>query len=594
MPGKFLFPVSNVRRMSIETPGSDFFEGVKYSFMYGIVEQMRENLARALRNAIMEAGRKGALPEVETFPDFIIEVPREKEHGDFATNLAMLLARPMRLPPRKIAGVLQSCLHLTGLPVVKVEIAGPGFINFYLQSTWPIAELDQIIRANGDYGKVNIGQGKKIQIEFVSANPTGLLHMGNARGAALGDSLASILNFAGYHVTREFYVNDAGHQIELFGRSLEARYFQVLGLPGEVPQEGYHGEDIIDTIKGFIDLHGDKYLKSDEKERREVLVRYALEEKIACIKKALEEFSVNYDVWFLESCLHESDAINKVIQTLREKGFLYEHEGALWFKAKDFGVEKDEVIVRSNGIPTYFAADVAYHLNKFQRGFDLVINIWGADHHGHVARMKGAVAALGYNPDALHVIIMQLVRLFRGGEIVKMSKRSGQFVTLEELVEEVGKDAARYFFVMRSADSHLDFDLDLARAQSNENPVFYIQYAHARICSVFRQLRELDKPSPELTGADLFLLKEEAELVLTRKLADFPEEVAQAARDMAPHRITRYLHETAGLFHSFYNSYRIISDNNDLTRVRLQLANATRIVLRNGLRLLGVNAPEQM
>jgi len=562
--------------------------------MYGIVEQMRDNLARALREAVKEAGQKGALPEIEKLPDFIIEVPREKEHGDFATNLAMLLAKPMRLPPRKIADVLQSCLHLTGLPVVKVEIAGPGFINFYLLPTWPITELEQIARAGEDYGKVNIGQGKKIQIEFVSANPTGLLHMGNARGAALGDSLASILNFAGYRVTREFYVNDAGHQIELFGRSLEARYYQILGHPGEVPQEGYHGEDIIDTIKGFIALHGDKYLQSDEKERREVLVRYALKEKLARIKKALEDFNVNYDVWFLESALHESDAVNKVIQMLREKGCLYEHEGALWFKAKDFGVEKDEVIIRSNGIPTYFAADVAYHLDKFQRGFDLVINIWGADHHGHVARMKGAIAALGYNPDALHVIIMQLVRLFRGGEIVKMSKRSGQFVTLEELVEEVGKDVARYFFVMRSADSHLDFDLDLARAQSNENPVFYIQYAHARICSIFRQLRELDKPVPELTGANFSLLREEAELVLARKLADLPEEVAQAARDMAPHRITRYLHETAGLFHSFYNSYRIISDDNDLTRARLQLANATRIVLRNGLRLLGVNAPEQM
>lgn len=563
--------------------------------MSGIVEQIRERLACALRDAVHEAGQKGALPAVQELPDFIIEVPREKEHGDFATNLALLLPKTMRLPPRKIGEMIVSRLKLTGLPVARVEVAGPGFINFYLQPTWVLAELPHIVREDENYGKVNVGKGARVQVEFVSANPTGLLHMGNARGAALGDSLAAILNFAGYRVTREFYINDAGRQIELFGLSLEARYFQLLGLPKEVPREGYHGEDLIETVKGFYALHGDKYLRAAAEERREALVRYALQEKLAAIKKALEDFGVHYDVWFSEASLHAGGAVQEVIEQLREKGCLYEHEGALWFKAREFGVEKDEVLVRKNGQPTYFAADVAYHRNKFQRGFDLVINVWGADHHGHVPRMKGALAALGYNPDALHVIIMQLVRLFRGGEIVKMSKRSGQFVTLEELVEEVGKDAARYFFVMRSADSHLDFDLDLARSQSDENPVYYIQYAHARICSIFRQLQESGRTRPDdACRVDLFLLQTEAELALARKLADFPEEVALAAREYAPHRLPRYLHETAGLFHSFYNSCRVISDDAALTAARLILADATRVVLKNGLRLLGVSAPERM
>ncbi|MGQ9824239.1 MAG: arginine--tRNA ligase [Desulfotomaculales bacterium] len=562
--------------------------------MPGIVEVMRTSLSRALLEAVREAVQRGLLPDFPEVPGFIVEVPREKEHGDFAANLAMQLAKKLRLPPRKIAEALLSCLKLTGLPVLKAEVAGPGFLNFYLEPTWALAEIPRIISAGDDYGRVDVGKGKKVQVEFVSANPTGLLHMGNARGAALGDSLARILDFAGYRVEREFYINDAGHQIELFGRSLEARYFQLFGRPGEVPEEGYHGEDIVETVKGFAAAHGDKYLSVSEEERREALVSYALAEKLAAIRKALADFGVSYDVWFSETSLHESGAVREAVRRLEERGFLYEYEGALWFKAKEFGVEKDEVVIRKNGFPTYFAADIAYHVNKFERGFDLVVNIWGADHHGHVPRLKGALAALGYNPDALRVILMQLVRLFRGGEIVKMSKRSGQFVTLEELVEEVGRDAARYFFVMRSADSHLDFDLDLARAQSNENPVYYIQYAHARICSIFRQLEEMGGHPPGPGQADLLLLKEEAELLLARKLADFPEEVALAAQDYAPHRLTRYLHETAGLFHSFYNSYRVIGGDEGLSAARLLLAGATRIVLRNGLRLIGVSAPERM
>ncbi|MFZ5596733.1 MAG: arginine--tRNA ligase [Bacillota bacterium] len=559
----------------------------------GIVEKTRGQIAEMLRKALASAGKKGILPEVEA-PEFVVEVPREKDHGDFATNMAMLLARPARSAPRKIAEALTGELDLKGTPVERVEVAGPGFINFYLKFDWANSQLPDIISLDENFGRVDIGGGKKVQVEFVSANPTGLLHMGNARGAALGDSLAAILEFAGYDVTREFYINDAGNQVEHFGRSLEARYFQLLGREAEVPEDGYHGEDIIETMKGFIQKYGDGLMDAPEDERRETMVNYALAEKIGAIKKTLEEFGVKYDVWFSEKSLHESGAVMEAVNRLRERGYLYDHEDAVWFRAGEFGVEKDEVLVRSNGVPTYFAADIAYHMNKFERGFDRIINIWGADHHGHVPRMKGAVEALGYDPDALQVIIMQLVRLYKNGVIVRMSKRTGQFVTLEELVEEVGKDAARYFFVMRSPDSHLEFDMDLAKARTNENPVYYIQYAHARICSIIRQLKEQGGAMPDPEKADLSLLVEEPEMALIRKLADFPEEVGASARDMAPHRLARYLLETAGLLHSYYNAHRVISGSPELTGARLVLVNATRIVLRNGLRLLGLTAPEKM
>jgi len=562
--------------------------------MSSAVDQMKEKLAGALTNSVRKAVKQGILQDLKELPDFIIEVPREKDHGDFASNLAMLLSKKVHLPLRKVAEILKGYIDLQDLPVEKVEIAGPGFINFYLDPKWVLKILPGIITLDENYGRMDFGGGAKVQVEFVSANPTGLLHMGNARGAALGDSIASILSFCGYQVIREFYINDAGHQIELLGDSLQARYFQLLDHPAEIPAEGYHGKDITETVKGFIKLYGDSLLDAGEEERKNALVDYTLKEKLAVIKEALLSFGVSYDVWFSEQELHKNGVVKEIVDRLNSMGYLYEHDGALWFKAREFGVEKDEVILRSNGEPTYFATDIAYHFNKFQRGFDKIINIWGADHHGHVARMKGAVAALGYNPDALHVIIMQLVRLYRGKEIVRMSKRAGQYVTLEELIEEVGRDAARYFFVMRSADSHLDFDLDLARAQSNENPVYYIQYAHARICSILRQLDETGKKLPAPGPDDLNLLKEEAELILARRLADFPEEVSMAAKDLAPHRLTRYLHEVAGLLHSFYNSHRVISPDEKLSCARLLLVKTTRIVLSNGMRLLGIQAPERM
>ena len=561
--------------------------------MQSIVEEYRQRLAESLLASWRKAVDSGALCSHEV-PGFVVEVPREKEHGDFATNMAMLLAKPARQSPRRLAELLVKNLAPTGIPVERVEIAGPGFINFYLRPDWVFGVVPRILAAGENYGRVDMGKGVRVQVEFVSANPTGLLHMGNARGAALGDSIASILDFAGYCVTREFYINDAGNQIENFGASLEARYLQLFGRPARVPEDGYHGEDIIDSARAFAAIYGDKYLNAPSPQRRRALVEYALKEKLAAIKKALEDFGVFYDVWFSEQSLHDSGEVSATIELLRQRGYIYESEGAQWFKASAFGLEKDEVVVRSNGVPTYFAADIAYHRNKFMRGFERVIDIWGADHHGHVPRMKGAMAALGYDPKALEVVIMQLVRLYRGGELVRMSKRSGQFVTLEELMEEVGRDAARYFFVARSADSHLDFDLDLAKAQSNENPVYYVQYAHARICSILRQYREQGGEEPGLLGADFSLLREELEYALARKLADFPEEVAGAAKSLAPQRIARYVHELAGILHSFYNSHRVITGDKGLTRARILLVEATRITLKNALGLLGVSAPETM
>lgn len=560
--------------------------------MSSVVEEIRAGLEKALAESLQVSRDSGQI-RLDTLPEIMVEVPREKGHGDFAANLAMLLAKPARMAPRRAAEILVQNFA-GGTWVERVEIAGPGFINFYLKPGWIYLALPRVISEGGSYGSVNIGQGRKVQVEFVSANPTGLLHMGNARGAALGDSIAAILIFAGYHVTREFYINDAGNQIENFGLSLEARYLQLNGQDIPVPEDGYHGEDIVASCISFREKYGGSYNGVEAGERRAALVAFALAEKLKFIKKVLSDFGVEYDVWFSEQSLHDSGAVLETMEFLKEKGFTYEKEGALWFKATDFGADKDEVLIRSNGLSTYFAADIAYHRNKFLRGFEWIIDIWGADHHGHVPRMKAAVQALGYDPAALEVIIMQLVRLYKGGEIVRMSKRSGQFVTLEELIEEVGRDAARYFFVMRSSDSHLDFDLDLARAETNENPVYYIQYAHARICSILRQLNEQGGQMPDPGNVDFGLLKEEYELVLARKLADFPGEVASAAAGLAPQRIARYIHELAGLLHSFYNSHRVITPDQDLSAARLVLVEATRITLENGLGLLAINAPERM
>ncbi|MDD2422433.1 MAG: arginine--tRNA ligase, partial [Heliobacteriaceae bacterium] len=466
-----------------------------------LVEDIRAGIIKALEQALYRAREAGEIG-FEQIPAITLEVPREKQHGDFATNIAMVMAREARQAPRLLAEKLVACFEREGTWVKEIQVAGPGFINLTLDHRWLYPLLPVVQLADTGYGGSRVGAGKRVQVEFVSANPTGLLHMGNARGAALGDTLANLLKMAGFSVEKEFYINDTGNQIENFARSLEARYLQLLGREVSFPEEGYHGEDLVETMQGLIDQAGDKYLRMDPGLRRELLVKYALTEKIRAIRDTLERFGVFYDVWFSEQTLHDSGAVQETLEELQKNGYVYEHEGALWFKGTAFGEEKDEVLVRSNGVPTYYAADIAYHKNKFDRGFDWVINIWGADHHGHVSRMKNAVQALGYEPDELSVILMQLVRLFQGGEIVRMSKRTGQYITLEELMGEVGKDAARFFFVMRSADSHLDFDLDLAKSESAENPVYYVQYAHARICSILRTARDAGHQVPRVAAGD--------------------------------------------------------------------------------------------
>jgi arginyl-tRNA synthetase len=557
------------------------------------IELIQESLRGKIEEAVKQAVQKELLA-VETIPEFVIEVPREKEHGDFAVNIAMLLARQARMAPRKIAEILAEVLEQSPDPrIERVEVAGAGFINFFLSKAW-LYDIPLKIHKLGERYGYSSSQMGKVQVEFVSANPTGNLHMGNARGGAIGDSLANILERAGFQVEREFYVNDAGNQIEIFADSLEARYFQLTGHSVSFPENGYAGQDVIDTVKNIIAEYGTDLAELAAEERRSIIVEYALKEKVEYIKNTLSSFGIDYDVWFHEKTLHENGDIDRVLTELEEQGFIYESEGALWFKTTRFGDEKDEVVRRANGLPTYFAADIAYHRNKFNRGFDWVINVWGADHHGHVARMKGAMEALGIDPKRLDIVLMQLVRLYRKGNLVRMSKRTGTTVSLDELIEEVGKDAARFFFVMRSPDSHLDFDLELAKQQSQENPVYYVQYAYARICSIFRQAKAAGVQMSEADQIDTGLLTAEEEIALLRKLADFPEEIKIAARTLAPHRIARYVLDLAGLFHSFYNHHRVLNEDQNLQDARLLLMEATGITIKNALQILGVTAPEQM
>lgn len=558
-----------------------------------LYESIKKRVSNQLEDAAQTAKAVGELNFIE-LPSYVLEEPRERQHGDLATNLAMVLAKQAKRSPRDIATTLIKHLDTTETWIESSEIAGAGFINFRLNPLWLTDVINEVIKAGERYGQVDIGKDQKIQVEFVSANPTGLLHMGNARGAALGDSLASLLSMAGYEVSREFYINDTGNQIHNFALSLESRYLQLLGQDSPFPEGGYHGEDLIETVKGLIAEVGDKYISVEPGLRREFLVRYALEEKMLDIRETLQDFGVEYDVWFNEQSLHDSGAVRSTLEELEKKGYIYEKEGALWLKSTLFGDEKDEVVVRSNGTPTYFAADIAYHRNKFERGFTRVINIWGADHHGHVARLKGAMSAFGYDKDNLQVILMQLVRLIQNGEVVKMSKRSGQYISLRELMDEVGKDAARFFFSLRDPDSTVDFDLDLAKAQSSDNPVYYVQYAHARLCSILRQAKELGDTGNPPSEEDLKLLNSTEERDLLKKMADLPSEVIIAARLMEPHRLARYVLDLAGLFHTFYNSQRVLVDDEGLRRARLSLVGAVKQIISNVLGILGVSAPERM
>ena len=565
-----------------------------------IQEQMRSKISVAIAAAVEKAQQNGALPQTDAplqIEERIrIEVPKDKEHGDFACNIAMMLAKPLRSNPRAIAEAIVSCIEPDS-DIDKIEVAGAGFINFYLNSSWLYEVLNQVEVQGDDYGRIDIGKGKRVMVEFVSANPTGPMHMGNARGGALGDCLAAVLEHAGYEVTREFYINDAGNQIEKFGNSLNARYIQQLKGEDaiEFPEDGYHGDDITQHAKDFIALHGDKYLECDETERKSALVDYALEKNITALKEDLEKYRIFYDVWFRESTLHESGAVQNTIDLLTENGYTYKEDGALWLNCEKMGLEKNEVLVRQNGIPTYFAADIAYHTNKLKtRGYDWAINVWGADHHGHVARMKKALDAVGIDGSRLDVVLMQLVRLTRDGEIVRMSKRTGKAITLSDLLEEISVDAARFFFNMRSAGSHLDFDLGLAAEQSNNNPVFYVQYAHARICSILRLMAEESVSVRPFSEIDANLLKAEEEFELLKKLGDLPGEIESAAKSLEPARLTRYVMDLAAVFHTFYTACRVKVEDRALMEARLKLIDCTRIVLKNVLAMLKITAPERM
>ncbi len=568
--------------------------------MNDIIKQIKDEICTVTRNSLSkmnltvpdeEAFKKAADEKIE------IEIPKEKKFGDFSVNTAMKLTKVLRTSPVNIAKAMCEAMEFGGTYIEKCEIAGPGFINFYLKNDWLYDGLRLVDKLGGDFGKTDSGKGKKIMVEFVSANPTGPMHMGNARGGALGDSIASVLEHIGCDVTREFYINDAGAQIEKFGKSLEARYMQIFkGEDGfEFPEDGYRGGDIKVHAANFAEIYFDKYVGVSSEERRKALVDYALPINIANLKKDLERYRIYYDVWFKESALHKDGEVAETIDLLKKSNLTYEKDGALWLKATEFGCEKDEVLIRANGIPTYFAVDIAYHRNKFAvRGFDRVINVWGADHHGHVARMEGAMDAIGIDSKKLTVVIMQLVRLIKDGDVARMSKRTGEMITLSDLIDEIGVDAARFFFNLRQAGSHLEFDLDLAVAQNNDNPVFYVQYAHARICSILRGLNEEGVKLADASKINLNRLTHESEKELIAKLNSLPQEIETAAQILEPSRLTRYLLDLSALFHSFYNSCRVKVDDGELMQARMFLIKNVRTVIRNTLAILKIDAPEKM
>lgn len=549
---------------------------------------IKDILTAAIEQAAKDAMAEGVFPEGE-LPTIVLEVPPQKEFGDFATNFAMQSAKVFHKNPRQIAEELVR--RIQGSWLDHAQIAGPGFLNFYLKGNVLYDAFQQILGAGESFGQLPPKDAPKIQVEYVSANPTGLLHVGHGRGAAAGSALVNLLRAAGYPVESEYYINDAGNQMDNLARSVNARYLELLGREIAFPEDGYHGQDIIDTAQRIIDKEGDKYLNLDEAERLTIFKDLAYVEKLAALKEDLAAFNVTFDHWFSERTLHP-DAVRAAVKILQDNGNIYEKEGALWLRSTAYGDDKDRVVIRDNGVPTYLAADIAYHHNKYERGFDRIVNIWGADHHGYVCRVKAAMQALGHDPEKLTVLLLQMVALFRGGELVKMSKRTGQSVSLNELMEEVGTDAARYFFLMRSLDSQLDFDLDLAKKKSNDNPVYYIQYAHARIHSIYRQAEETGLKlgsQPELS-----LLTDESEVGLIKKIEEYPEEVERAARDYAPQRIARYSYDLASAFHSFYNKCRIMGVEPKLAESRLALVTVTAHVIRHSLGILGVSAPEHM
>ncbi len=569
---------------------------------------MEQIIREVILEALAQAKNAGELT-YNTLPEITLRRPSDKTHGDLASTIALELASQERRAPGEIAHTLVKYLNTEHSPVQKYEIAGPGFINFFLNQSYWYDELQSIITQKDRYGRLDIGQGKKVQVEFVSTNPTGPLHVGHGRGAIVGDVVASILDYAGYDVQREYYVNDAGTQIEKLGHSTWCRYMELQGKDVPFLEDGYKGKYIYDIAREMIERDGDKYVEMQFEEALPAFKIYSSQRILKEIREDLEQFNVVFDEWFSEQQLYATGEVQKVVDRLTAEGGMYKQDGAIWFTSTGHhDDEKDRVVIRSDGRPTYFASDIAYHENKFQRGFEKVINVWGADHHGYVARMKGVVKALGYAQDALEVILVQMVSLLRGGERVAMSTRSGEFITLAEVVNEVGVDAARFFFTMRRSDSQLEFDLDLAKSQSKENPVYYVQYAHARICSIFREAEKQGIQFPpfdctqdrDMEGVDCTLLRLEEEIKLISELCQFPKVVEISARFLELHRLTYYVQNLAGTFHTYYNlgntskEHRVITEDMEVTKARLLLVKGVQIVLQNVLKLLGVSTPERM
>lgn len=562
--------------------------------MSKIVQQTKDMLREIIEKAVAAAVSKGELPQAE-MPEFIIEIPSNKANGDYSSNVAMAGARCFKKAPRMIAESIANNIDLSGTLFERVEIAGPGFLNFFLSQQYYSEILKDVIACGDDYGKSDYGQGKRVLVEFVSANPTGPMHIGNARGGAIGDCLASVLDRAGFQVQREFYVNDAGNQIEKFATSLEVRYLQHFDSSVEMPEDAYQGADITEHAENFIKEKGDAYVNVSSADRRKALVDYALPKNIEGLEKDLGRYRITYDKWFKESTLHNDGSVDKVIEALKAKGATYEQDGALWFKASEYGNDKDIVLVRANGLPTYIVPDIAYHYNKLvTRGYDKAIDVLGADHHGYVPRMKAALTALGLDASRLDCVIMQMVRLVREGETIKLSKRSGKAITLNTLIDEVPLDAARFFFNLREPNSHFDFDLELAAKQSSENPVYYVQYAHARICSIIRKAQEQGVELKTPTDEQLLLLNSDEERELIRHLSALTDEVIAAAKSYDPARITHYVIELATLFHKFYNAQRVMNDDEGLMQARLYLCTAVKDTIKNILTMLKITTPEVM
>ncbi len=565
--------------------------------MTNMIESAKKQAQELIEEGYRAAVSRGALPDgVELKGN--VEIPKDEANGDYASNSAMTAAKTMRMAPRTIATEIISGIDLNGTYFSSVEVAGAGFINFRLGQKWYGDVISGIETDGEDYGKSNVGKGEKVMVEFVSANPTGPMHIGNARGGVLGDTLASVLQMAGYNVSREFYVNDAGNQVDLFGRSIEARYLQIcLGEENvPFPDNGYHGDDIKALAREIYERDGDKYLNVDETQRREAFISYGLPKNIEAMKRDLERYRIHFDTWFLESSLHESGAVRDTVELLKKNGLTYEKDGAVWLKNTELGADKDEVLQRSNGFYTYYAVDIAYHINKFAvRGFDRVIDVWGADHHGHAIRFKATCSApcIPIDQNKLDFLIMQMVRLTRNGETIKVSKRTGKALGLSDLLDEISVDACRFFFNAKP-ETHLEFDLGLAVRQDSENPVYYVQYAHARICSLIANLEEEGWTVKNADEVDLSLLNHESERDLIKQLSMLPEEIKLAARDYDPSRINRYVTELAARFHKFYSSCRIKGEEENILNARLKLADATRQVIRRALTIVGVTAPEKM